>query len=60
MLKRPSSAGMNPRMAAILGTFAIQWVIYGVLTGSKNLVMWNVIATGQAVIPCRFDRARST
>jgi MtN3 and saliva related transmembrane protein len=44
MLKRHSSVGMNPRMAAILGTFAILWVIYGVLTGSKNLVMWSTIA----------------
>ena len=44
MLKRRSSAGMNPRMAAILGTFQILWVIYGVLTGSQNLVMWGVIA----------------
>jgi MtN3 and saliva related transmembrane protein len=38
MLKRRSSIGMNPRMAAIMGTFQILWVIYGVLIG------WNVIA----------------
>jgi uncharacterized protein with PQ loop repeat len=44
MLKRSSSAGMNPKMAAITGIFQILWVIYGVLIGSTNLVMWNVIA----------------
>jgi len=44
MLKRRSSAGMNPRMAAILGTFQILWLIYGTLIGSRNIIMWNVIA----------------
>jgi MtN3 and saliva related transmembrane protein len=44
MLKRRSSLGMNPRMAAIMGTFQIIWVIYGVLIGSRNIVMWNIIA----------------
>ena len=44
MLKQRSSNGMNPRMAAILGTFQILWVIYGVLIGSRNIIMWNVIA----------------
>jgi uncharacterized protein with PQ loop repeat len=43
MLKRCSSAGMNPKMAAITGSFQILWVIYGVLIGSQNIVMWNVI-----------------
>jgi uncharacterized protein with PQ loop repeat len=44
MLRRCSSAGMNPKMAAITGTFQILWVFYGALIGSTNLVMWNVIA----------------
>ena len=44
MLKRRSSVGMNPRMAAILGTFQILWVIYGVFIGSRNIIIWNVIA----------------
>jgi uncharacterized protein with PQ loop repeat len=44
MLKRHSSVGMNPRMAAITGTFQIFWVTYGVLIGSRNIIMWNVIA----------------
>ena len=44
MLKRHSSVGMNPRMAAITGTFQILWVIYGISIGSTNIIMWNVIA----------------
>jgi MtN3 and saliva related transmembrane protein len=44
MLKRCSSAGMNPKMAAITGSFQILWMIYGILIGSQNIVMWNVIA----------------
>jgi MtN3 and saliva related transmembrane protein len=31
MLRRRSSAGMNPRMAAIMGVFQILWVYYGLL-----------------------------
>jgi MtN3 and saliva related transmembrane protein len=44
MLRRCSSAGMNPKMAAITGSFQILWVTYGVLISSRNIVMWNVIA----------------
>jgi uncharacterized protein with PQ loop repeat len=44
MLKRRSSAGMNPRMGAIMGTFQILWVYYGLLIGSRPVVIWNVIA----------------
>ena len=44
MLRRRSSVGVNPRMAAITGTFQILWVIYGPLIGSRNIIMWNVIA----------------
>src|SRR6516162_3404880 len=44
MLKRRSSAGMNPRMAAILGVFQILWVYYGLLIASRPVVIWNVIA----------------
>src|SRR5580698_5304863 len=43
MLKRRSTAGMNPRMAAIIGTFQILWVYYGVLIVSRPVVAWNVI-----------------
>jgi MtN3 and saliva related transmembrane protein len=44
MLRRRSSAGMNPRMAAILAIFQVLWVIYGLMIGSGSVVMWNVIA----------------
>ena len=44
MLKRRSSKGMNPRMAAIMGAFQIIWVYYGLLIGSQPVVLWNIIA----------------
>jgi len=44
IVRRRSSAGMNPRMAAITATFQILWLIYGVLIGSWNVIMWNAIA----------------
>jgi uncharacterized protein with PQ loop repeat len=44
MLKRRSSAGMNPRMAAIMGVFQILWVYYGLLILSRPVIAWNVIA----------------
>jgi uncharacterized protein with PQ loop repeat len=44
ILKRRSSVGMNPRMAAIMVAFQILWVIYGASIGSRNIVIWNVIA----------------
>jgi len=44
MLRRRSSAGMNPRMAAIMGIFQILWVYYGLLIISRPVVIWNVIA----------------
>jgi len=43
MLKRRSSAGMNPRMAAIMGVFQILWVYYGLLIASRPVIAWNVI-----------------
>ena len=43
MLKRQSSAGMNPRMAGIMGVFQIFWVYYGLLIVSRPVVVWNVI-----------------
>ena len=46
MLKRRSSKGMNPRMAAIMGAFQIVWVYYGLLIGSRPVVLWNIIAVG--------------
>lgn len=44
MFRRRSSVGMNPRMAAILGTFQILWIYYGLLITSRPVVIWNVIA----------------
>jgi len=44
MLRRRSSAGMNPRMAAIMAVFQILWIYYGLLILSRPVVLWNVIA----------------
>ena len=44
MLRRRSSAGMNPRMAAIMVVFQILWVYYGLLISSRPMIAWNVIA----------------
>jgi MtN3 and saliva related transmembrane protein len=43
MLKKRSSAGMNPRMAAIIGIFQIAWVYYGLLIASRPVIAWNVV-----------------
>ena len=43
MLKRRSSRGMNPRMVAIMGTFQILWVYYGLLIASRPVIAWNVV-----------------
>ena len=44
MLKRRSCEGMNPTMAAIMGTFQIVWVYYGILVESRPVIVWNTIA----------------
>ena len=44
MLRRRSCAGMNPRMAAIIGIFQILWIYYGLLIVSRPVVIWNVVA----------------
>jgi len=44
MLKRRSSTGINPRMAAIMGVFQILWVYYGLLIASRPVIAWNVLA----------------
>jgi MtN3 and saliva related transmembrane protein len=44
MLKRRSSLGMNPRMGAITGAFQILWIYYGLLIGSRPVIIWNVVA----------------
>jgi len=44
MLRRRSSAGMNPRMAGITCVFQVLWVYYGLLIASRPVVLWNVVA----------------
>jgi len=44
MFKRRSSAGMNPRMAAILMVFQTVWIYYGLLIASRPGIAWNGIA----------------
>jgi uncharacterized protein with PQ loop repeat len=44
MLKRRSSAGMNPRMAGIMCVFQVAWVYYGLLIASRPVIAWNVVA----------------
>jgi uncharacterized protein with PQ loop repeat len=44
MMRRRSSAGMNPRMAAIMGVFQVGWVYYGLLIVSRPVIVWNLIA----------------
>ena len=44
MLRRRSTAGMNPRMAAIMGVFQILWIYYGLLIASRPVIAWNVLA----------------
>jgi len=44
MLKRRSTAGMNPRMALIMGVFQILWIYYGLLIASRPVILWNMIA----------------
>jgi hypothetical protein len=39
MVRRRSSTGMNPKMAAIMGTFQILWIWYGLLIGSRPVVL---------------------
>lgn len=44
MLKRRSTAGMNPRMAAIMAVFQVLWIYYGLLILSRPVVVWNALA----------------
>jgi MtN3 and saliva related transmembrane protein len=43
MLKRRSSAGMNPRMAGIMCVFQFAWLYYGLLIASRPVVAWNAV-----------------
>ena len=44
MLRRRSTAGMNPRMVSIMAIFQILWIYYGLLILSRPVIAWNVIA----------------
>ena len=44
MIRRRSSKGMNPTMAAIMGAFQILWIWYGLLIVSRPVGLWNLIA----------------
>ena len=44
MLKRRSTAGVRPRMAAIMGVFQILWIYYGLLIASRPVIAWNLVA----------------
>lgn len=44
MIKARSAKGMNPRMAAITGTFQILWLVYGLLIAAPAVIFWNAIA----------------
>ncbi len=43
MLRRRSSKGMNPTMAAIMGVFQTVWVYYGILILSRPVIVWNMV-----------------
>jgi uncharacterized protein with PQ loop repeat len=44
MFRQRSSAGMNPRMAAIMCVFQIVWIYYGLLIASRPVILWNMVA----------------
>ncbi len=44
LVRRRSSAGMKPRMAAIMGVFQVLWIYYGLLIGSRPVIAWNLLA----------------
>jgi len=44
MLRRRSTGGIRPTMAGITAIFQVVWVYYGLLIGSRPVIMWNAIA----------------
>ena len=44
MVRRRSSVGIKPRMAAITGSFQLVWIYYGLLIGSRPVIVWNALA----------------
>jgi uncharacterized protein with PQ loop repeat len=43
MLRRKSTQGMNPRMAAITGSFQVLWIWYGLVIDSRPVMLWNLV-----------------
>jgi hypothetical protein len=35
---------MKPRMAAIMCVFQVLWIYYGLLIGSRPVIVWNLLA----------------
>ena len=58
MLRRRSSAGMNPKMAAIMGTFQSLWIWYGLVIVSKPVVT-NAFMVGAYLHYARREWGRS-
>ena len=56
MFRRKSSAGFNPRMAAIMGVFQVLWIYYGLLIASRPVIAWNLIAVCINVLTVRVSR----
>ena len=44
MVRKRSSAGVNPRMAGILALFQLTWIYYGFLIASRPVIAWNTMA----------------
>ncbi|MCU0534875.1 MAG: SemiSWEET family transporter [Hydrococcus sp. Prado102] len=44
MLQNRSTKGMNPRMAAIMGSFQTLWLVYGLTIDAPAVIFWNAIA----------------
>jgi MtN3 and saliva related transmembrane protein len=67
MLKRRATGGNRPTMAAIMAVFQIVWVVYGLMIGSRPVVMWNAIAVvinslsvGAYLVISRAERRRAS
>jgi uncharacterized protein with PQ loop repeat len=66
MLRRRATGGFRPTMAAIMAVFQLAWVYYGLLIGSRPVIMWNVIAVvmnslsvGAYLVFARAERRRA-
>lgn len=44
MWKNRSTQGMNPRMAAIMGSFQALWLVYGLMIDAPAVIIWNALS----------------